>query len=108
MLTTPSAFGFQIPQPVNNAFDQRQVQDNFNQDKMHRFRGTLARMRRRALLSEDPKELSAYIQLAQTLNMDPSFSATGRVADRQGRAENKFQQNSQAAQLFQSPITWLN
>lgn len=107
MLDANTNFGFQVPQPAVSPFDNRQVQDNYNQDKLHRFRGTLARLRRRALLSEDPRELSAYLQLARSLNIDPSMSNTGRAADRGGRAENKFRQDTQNAQLFQSPITWL-
>ncbi len=107
MLEANPNFNFQVPQPDANPFGGRQVQDNYNQDKLHRFRGTLARMRRRALLSEDPRELSAYLQLAHSLSIDPSMSATGRVDDRAARAGNKFRQDTQTAQLFQSPITWL-
>lgn len=106
MLPAPSSsFGFQIPDPVNQGsdFQTRQIRDNYNQDKLHKFRGTLARMRRKAMLSKDPQQLNAYLQLAQTLNVDPAFSATGRADDRHARAENKFQQNTQAAQLFQQP-----
>lgn len=111
----PSSFGFQIPGPVagNDQFAARQVQDNYNQDKLRRFRGTMIRMRRKALLSDDPHQLASYLELSRALNMDPSISATGRADDRHARAENQFNQNTQAAQLFQapafpSPITWLN
>lgn len=97
----------QVP-AANDAFAARQVQTNYNQDTLHRFRGTLARVRRRALLSKDPQQIEAYLNLAGLLGVDPSFSSTGRASDRRARAENKYQQDALAAQMFQPPTQWLN
>jgi hypothetical protein len=104
----PNPIGFSIQGSSDNQFEERQVHDNYNQDKLHRFRGTLARMRRKAMLSKNPAELAAYLQLASTLNVDPSFSSTGRESDRRSRAVNKLEQDKNAARLFSlSSMGWL-
>lgn len=92
--------------PLSGDFQSRQVLDNYNQDPMHKWRGTLARVRRRAMLSKDPRQIMGFLQLAGTLGVDPSFSAVGRVDDRKARAENKLQQDTMLAQMF-DPMRWL-
>jgi len=49
----------------------------------------------------------AYLQMADAMGVDPSFSAVGRGDERMGRAQNKYFQDKQAAALFQ-PMQWLN
>lgn len=107
MVGQPQPLEYQIAEPAL-APPARQVRDNYNQDQLYRFRGTLARVRRKAMLSKDPRQLTAYLQLAGLLGIDPSFSNTGRVEDRQARAVNKYQQDAAAASLFQSPMQWIN
>lgn len=93
--------------PLSGDPQAQQVRDNYNNDILHRFRGTLARVRRKAMLSKDPQQLGAYLQLAATLGVDPGFSATGRASDRAARAQNKLQTDQQIASMFQSPMAWL-
>lgn len=105
-----------LARPSNNLIDRpptgpfaeaQQIQDNFNRDTLSKFRGTLLRTRRRAMLSKDPRQILSYLQMADALGIDPSFSAIGRGDERMGRAQNKYFQDKQAAALFQ-PLQWLN
>lgn len=94
---------------VLDAFAARQVQDNFNQDKLSKFRGTISRVRRKALLSRDPKQIAAFLHLSSMLGVDPSISNTGRQEDRLARAGGKFAMDSQIARTYgaPSPTNWL-
>lgn len=100
----PTAYQFPTPQ---TAFDQQQVRQNYNEDVMGRMRGTLARVRRKAMLSKDPAQLSAYFALARSLGISPGFSAVGRQPERMARAEAKFNRDTALSQMFQ-PLSWLN
>jgi hypothetical protein len=108
-----------LSRPSNNLIDRpptgpfaeaQQIQDNFNRDTLSKFRGTLLRARRRAMLSKDPRQIMAYFQMADAIGIDPSFSAIGRGDERMARAQNKYFQEAQAAKLFQpaQPLDWLN
>lgn len=99
---------YTIPNVVEDQFAARQINDNYNQDTLTKFRGTLSRVRRRAMLSKDPKQIASYLQLANMLGVDPGFSVVGRASDRKARAENKYNQDTLAAQFFQPPMQWLN
>jgi hypothetical protein len=108
-----------LSRPSNNLIDRpptgpfaeaQQIQDNFSRDTLSKFRGTLLRARRRAMLSKDPRQIMAYFQMADVLGIDPAFSAIGRGDERMARAQNKYFQEAQAAKLFQpaQPLDWLN
>lgn len=97
-----------IDRPATGPFaEAQQIQGNFSRDPLSKFRGTLLRTRRRAMLSKDPRQIMAYLQMADALGIDPSFSAIGHGDERMGRAQNKYFQDKQAAALFQ-PMQWLN
>ena len=93
-------------QPLAGDLAAQQTMDNYNHDMLYRFRGTLSRIRRKAILSKDPQQLSNYLQLASVMGVDPGFSNTGRVSDRMARAQNKLQTDRQTASVFQSPMAW--
>lgn len=108
-----------LSRPSNNLIDRpptgpfaeaQQIQENFNRDTLSKFRGTLLRARRRAMLSKDPRQIMAYFQMADAIGIDPAFSAIGRGDERMARAQNKYFQEAQAAKLFQptQPLDWLN
>jgi hypothetical protein len=100
----PTAYQFPIPQ---SEFDRQQILQNYNTDIMGKMRGTLARVRRKAMLSKDPGQLAAYFALAKSLGINPGFSAVGRQPERMARAEAKFGRDTSMAQMFQ-PLSWLN
>ncbi len=100
----PTAYQFPGAQ---TEFAQQQVLQNYNEDVMGKMRGTLARVRRKAMLSKDPAQLSAYFALARSLGINPGFSAVGRQPERMARAEAKFNRDTAASQMFQ-PLSWLN
>lgn len=98
------------PEPSTglDSFVARQIQANANQDPLRRFRGTLSKVRRQAMLSKDPKQLAAFFHLSSLLGTNPSFSNTGNYEDRMARAEGKLALDSRIAQGYQtSPLDWL-
>lgn len=87
-------------------YDQTMVQQtlaNYNTDIMRKYRGTLSRVRRKAMLSKDPRQLAAYFSLAESLGINPGFSAVGNQPQQMLAAQTRAMQQQQLANLYAQP-----